>query len=763
MTWPGCVPEPSGAAPQPRRGADGSFSLWSPGFAEGFHGAEGALREARRKFVAPAGLEHFQPGETLTVLELAVGTGTNTAALLEVVEARGLQLHWWGLEIDRQPQALALADAGFRAQWPAPVLHRLQELLQGPGLLWGDARRRLPELLAPLAGRCDLVLHDAFSPRHCPELWSVELLSQLAVLLAPRGRLLTYCSAAGVRSGLRLAGLELAAIAAADHGRWSDGTAASPVPLPAEQGLRPLSAMEEEHLASRAGVPYRDPSAADASAAILARRREEQQQTAAGSTSAWRRRWGLTGAGRFPASRPALPMLAVAILAAGKGTRMKSDLPKVLQPLAGATLVERVLRSCRHLGPQRQLLIVGHQAARVEASLARHDGLEFVLQEPQNGTGHAVQQLLEPLAGFSGELLVLNGDVPLLRQETLEQLLARHRASGAAVTLLTARLADPTGYGRVVADEAGNVSAIVEHRDCSEEQRRISLTNAGIYCFDWQKLAQVLPQLRTDNDQGELYLTDTVAMLQPAVHLEVADAGETTGINDRLQLAQCEALLQQRLREHWMREGVSFIDPASCTLSDDTRFGRDVVVEPQCHFRGSTTIGAGCRIGPGCLIEDSSLAEGVQVVHSVLNGARVAEGCSVGPFAQLRNGAELGPDCRIGNFVEVKNSRLESGVKANHLSYLGDADLGSQVNIGAGTITANYDGVNKHRTVIGAGSKTGANSVLVAPIRLGERVTVAAGSTLTQDVPAGALAFGRARQQVKHDWQGPQSPASPVS
>ncbi len=448
-------------------------------------------------------------------------------------------------------------------------------------------------------------------------------------------------------------------------------------------------------------------------------------------------------------------MLAVAILAAGKGTRMKSDLPKVLQPLAGATLVERVLRSCSHLGPQRQLLIVGHQAERVRSSLADHAGLEFVLQEPQNGTGHAVQQLLEPLAGFSGELLVLNGDVPLLRPETLEQLLERHRASGAAVTLLTARLADPSGYGRVFADDAGNVSAIVEHRDCSAEQRANTLTNAGIYCFNWQKLAAVLPQLRTDNDQGELYLTDTVAMLRPAVHLEVADPGETNGINDRLQLAQCEALLQQRLREHWMREGVSFIDPASCTLSDDTHFGRDVVVEPQCHFRGSTTVGAGCHIGPGCLIEESTLAAGVRVLHSVLSGATVAEGCSVGPFAQLRNGTELGPECRIGNFVEVKNSRLESGVKANHLSYLGDADVGSGVNVGAGTITANYDGVRKHRTVIGAGSKTGANSVLVAPIQLGEGVTVAAGSTLTQDVPSGSLAFGRARQQVKADWKGP--------
>ena len=448
-------------------------------------------------------------------------------------------------------------------------------------------------------------------------------------------------------------------------------------------------------------------------------------------------------------------MLAVAVLAAGKGTRMKSDLPKVLQPLAGATLVERVLASCRHLAPQRQVLIVGHQAERVEQSLAALPGLEFVLQQPQNGTGHAVQQLLAPLHDFEGELLVLNGDVPLLRQETLEQLLEHHRSSGAAVTLLTARLPDPSGYGRVFADEEGVVSAIVEHRDCSETQRANNLINAGIYCFDWRRLAAVLPVLTTDNDQGELYLTDTVAMLSPATHLEVADADEISGINDRQQLAQCEAALQERLRQHWMAEGVSFTDPASCTLSEGTRFGRDVLVEPQCHFRGTNTIGAGCRIGPGCLIEDSQLAEGVEVLHSVLREAAVGPGCHVGPFAQLRAGARLEKDCRIGNFVEVKNSQLGEGVKANHLSYLGDADLGAGVNVGAGTITANYDGVRKHRTVVGAGSKTGANSVLVAPIVLGEGVTVGAGSTLTKDVPAGALALARARQLIKENWQGP--------
>jgi bifunctional UDP-N-acetylglucosamine pyrophosphorylase/glucosamine-1-phosphate N-acetyltransferase len=449
-------------------------------------------------------------------------------------------------------------------------------------------------------------------------------------------------------------------------------------------------------------------------------------------------------------------MLAVAVLAAGKGTRMKSNLPKVLQPLAGATLVERVLASARNLRPERRLLIVGHQAERVEQQLSAVGGLEFVLQQPQNGTGHAVQQLLDPLANFEGELLVLNGDVPLLRAETIDQLVSTHRTSGAQVTLLTARLHDPTGYGRVFADEQGVVSNIIEHRDCSQEQRRNNLTNAGIYCFNWTALAEVLPKLSTDNDQGELYLTDTVAMLTKAMHVEVADPDEVNGINNRQQLAQCETMLQERLRHHWMAEGVTFVDPASCTLSEGCQFGRDVVIEPQTHLRGRCQIGDESRLGPGSLIEDAELGRGVTVVMSVVREATVGDGVCIGPFAHLRPAAVIGNNCRIGNFVEVKKSTVGEASKVNHLSYIGDAELGASVNVGAGTITANYDGVNKHRTVIGDGSKTGANSVLVAPIQLGNKVTVAAGSTLTKNVPDGALALGRAKQLIKENWAGPQ-------
>ena len=450
-------------------------------------------------------------------------------------------------------------------------------------------------------------------------------------------------------------------------------------------------------------------------------------------------------------------MLAVAVLAAGKGTRMKSALPKVLQPLAGAPLVERVLEATAGLEPSRTLLIVGHQAERVQQILAAHASTpEFVLQQPQNGTGHAVQQLLEPLGDFDGDLLVLNGDVPLLRESTLAGLLEQHRSSGRAVTLLTAHLDDPTGYGRVFCGIDGRVQQIVEHRDCSAEQRANTLINAGIYCFHWPRLRQVLPQLRSDNDQGELYLTDTVELLADAGHVVVDDLAEIMGINDRQQLAACEGLLQERLRRHWMAQGVTFVDPASCTLSEGTCFGRDVVVEPQTHFRGTCRIGDECRLGPGSVISDSQLGDDVQVVLSLVNGARLAAGCRVGPYAHLRPEADLESGVRIGNFVEVKKSRIGADTKINHLSYVGDADFGRNVNVGAGTVTANYDGVNKHRTVIGDDSKTGANSVLVAPITLGRGVTVGAGSALTKDVPDGALALGRARQTVIANWSGPR-------
>ena len=447
-------------------------------------------------------------------------------------------------------------------------------------------------------------------------------------------------------------------------------------------------------------------------------------------------------------------MLAVAILAAGKGTRMRSAHPKVLQPLAGATLVDWVLQCCEPLNPQRRLLVVGHQAERVQQHLqGNHQGLEFVLQQPQRGTGHSVQQLLQPLGNFTGTLLVLNGDVPLLRSSTLHKLVQHHHQSAGAVTVLAAHMEDPHGYGRVFCNDQQRVTAIVEDRDCTPEQRRNTRINAGVYCFHWPSLAAVLPRLKADNQQGELYLTDAVGLLEPATQLTVEDGTEISGVNDRSQLAACEQVLQQRLRQQWLAAGVSFLDPASCSLSPGTRFGRDVVVAPQSHFLGNNSIGDGCRIGPSALIEDSQLEADVEVIFSVVRQARLARGSTVGPFAHLRPGAVLGERCKVGNFVEVKNSRLDAEVKASHLSYLGDAQLGRGVNVGAGTVTANFDGTSKHPTTIGEDSSIGANSVLVAPVTIGRGVTVAAGSTITRDVTDGALAIARCRQVEKQGWR----------
>ncbi len=447
-----------------------------------------------------------------------------------------------------------------------------------------------------------------------------------------------------------------------------------------------------------------------------------------------------------------IPMLAVAVLAAGKGTRMKSSLPKVLQPLAGSTLVERVLKSFSKLEADRCLLIIGHQGELVKEHLGHRKGVEFVLQSPQNGTGHAIQQLIPLLTNFDGELLVLNGDVPLLREETIKELVTEHRNRNARVTFLSSRVEDPTGYGRVFANDEGLVSKIIEHKDCNQKELSNNLTNAGIYCFDWKSLEKVLPKLEGKNEQQELYLTDTVAMLTPALHIEVDDSGEVSGVNDRKQLAICEELIQTRLRQYWMKEGVTFIDPSSCTLSEECLFGKDVVIEPQTHLRGSCLIGDESNLGPGTLIKDSILGKRTQVTHSVISQVKVGDEVKVGPFAHLRPGTNIESNCRIGNFVEVKKSQISTGSKVNHLSYIGDAILGEEVNIGAGTITANFDGVNKHQTVIGHRSKTGANSVLVAPIVLGTDVTVGAGSTLTRNVPDFALAISRAKQLIKEGW-----------
>ena len=453
-------------------------------------------------------------------------------------------------------------------------------------------------------------------------------------------------------------------------------------------------------------------------------------------------------------------MLAVAILAAGKGTRMRSTLPKVLQPLNGISLIERVLSSCKEVNPERRLLIVGHEAEKVKKALGHYSKLEFILQQPQNGTGHAIQQLQPTLENFEGDLLVLNGDVPLLRSSTIKDLLVKHRSFKSGVTFLSTKISNPKGYGRVFADESGKVSSVIEDKDCNHEQRKNTLTNSGIYCFDWKQLNQIISTLSDNNAQKEIYLTDAIAKFPKAMHVEVDDPKEVWGINDRIQMAQCEAFHQERLRNYWMKEGVSFIDPTSCTLSDQCEFGIDVVIEPQTHLRGACHIGNNCHLGPGSFIKDSTLGDRVIAHHSVIDKVKISNNVVIGPFSHLRPESEISSNCKIGNFVEIKKSIIAEDSRISHLSYIGDSLIGKHVNIGAGTITANYDGTNKNKTIIGAHSKTGANSVLVAPINIGSNVTVGAGSTLTKDVTNNSLAIERSKQLVIKDWIPNSQPLS---
>jgi len=449
-------------------------------------------------------------------------------------------------------------------------------------------------------------------------------------------------------------------------------------------------------------------------------------------------------------------MVAVAILAAGRGTRMKSDLPKVLHELGGRSLVQWVLESARGLRPSRRLAIVGYEGDRVRNSLTEAypgEEIEFVEQKEQLGTGHAIQQLLPHLEGFTGDLLVLNGDVPLLRPETLEQLMDLHKKQGNAATILTANLPNPTGYGRVFCDSQNCVKQIVEHRDCTDAQKQNHRINAGVYCFNWPALANILPDLKADNDQQEYYLTDTVRHLDPVMAVDVDDFREIMGINNRRHLAEAHDILQDWVKEAWMDAGVTLIDPDSITIDDTVELEADVIIEPQTHLRGRTTIRSGSRIGPGSLIENSQIGANVTVLYSVISDSAIADNTRIGPYAHLRGHADVGAGCRIGNFVELKNATVGDRTNIAHLSYIGDATLGQQVNVGAGTITANYDGVKKHHTTIGDRTKTGSNSVLVAPITVGEDVTIAAGSVITDDVPDDCLAIARERQTIKPGWR----------
>jgi bifunctional UDP-N-acetylglucosamine pyrophosphorylase/glucosamine-1-phosphate N-acetyltransferase len=449
--------------------------------------------------------------------------------------------------------------------------------------------------------------------------------------------------------------------------------------------------------------------------------------------------------------------LHVVILAAGKGTRMKSALPKVIHPLAGRPIIEHVLGTASALKAADTVLVVGHEADQVRSALAGYPALQFVVQAPQLGTGHALLQTESILAGRTGTVLLLYGDVPLLRASTLEQLLERHHAERAAATVLTAELDEPYGYGRIVRDASGRIERIVEERDASGPEQAIREINSGIYAFSLVNLFDALRGLATDNAQGEYYLTDLVAAYRrrglTVETLRLDDETELRGVNSRLDLADLSRVMFDRTRRSLMMNGVTLDDPATAYIENGVEIGPDTVIGPGVTITGTTVIGRGCHVHAGCRISSSRLADEVTVLdHSVIVQSDIGTGATLGPFAHIRPESIVGAQARVGNFVELKKTNLGAGSKANHLAYLGDAVIGERTNIGAGTITCNYDGVKKHQTVIGDDVFIGSDSQLVAPVTIGSGAYVAAGSSITADVPADALAVARSRQTNKAGW-----------
>ena len=446
-------------------------------------------------------------------------------------------------------------------------------------------------------------------------------------------------------------------------------------------------------------------------------------------------------------NRGEAPIFA-AILAAGRGTRMRSNRAKVLHTLCGVPMVNYVISATRPLAPERTLVVVGHQAGEVEAVLPEE--AEPVLQKEQRGTGDAVKVALEATREEEGTLLVVNGDGPLISERTLSRLIQRHRSAGVGATVLVADVPDPTGLGRV-SEEAG-VVRIVEEKDASEAERGISLVNLGLYAFELSEIRQALEETGTDNSQGELYLTDALEIIgrrSRAVTYVLENPEEATLVNDRVQLAKAEEVLSRSILDSHMRSGVTVRDPNSTHIEAGVEIGRDTIVLPGTVLRGETRIGADCVIGPHSDLKDTVVEDGATVEHSVSRGARVGPGAGVGPYSYLRPGAVLGPGAKVGAYCEIKNTFVGAGSKIPHLSYVGDAEIGEDVNLGAGTITANYDGENKNRTVIEDGVFTGVNTNLIAPIRVGRGAYLGAGSTANKDIPPGKLAVGAPARVIR--------------
>jgi bifunctional UDP-N-acetylglucosamine pyrophosphorylase/glucosamine-1-phosphate N-acetyltransferase len=452
-----------------------------------------------------------------------------------------------------------------------------------------------------------------------------------------------------------------------------------------------------------------------------------------------------------------MPDVHVVVLAAGKGTRMKSTLPKVLHRAGGLPLIEQVFRSADALSPQTITVIIGHQAEALREGLGERLGLQFAVQEPQLGTGHAVLQAEPALRGRTGTVVLLSGDVPLLRSATLGELVRVHAERRASATVLTAVLEDPYGYGRIVRGADGSIEAIVEHRDATPEQRQIAEINSGIYAFDLAPLFDALRQVSASNAQGEYYLPDLISIYRSrglGVETVVADdPREILGVNSRKELADVTAVLKTRRNEELMESGVTLVDPATTFVGADVTIAADTTIHPGVYLEGRTRIGAGCVIHSGVRIVDSTVDDGVTINNfCVIVESHVARGARIGPFAHIRPQSHVGEDAHVGNFVELKKTALGRGSKANHLSYLGDATIGEKVNVGAGTITCNYDGVSKHQTIIEDGAFIGSDSQLIAPVRIGKGAYVAAGSSVTDDVPPESLAIARSKQTNKEGW-----------
>lgn len=450
-------------------------------------------------------------------------------------------------------------------------------------------------------------------------------------------------------------------------------------------------------------------------------------------------------------SRPA----AVVILAAGEGTRMKSRTAKVLHSLCGRTMLGHTLAAAGALDPHRIVVVAGHGREQVSAEVARQaPGAQVVVQEQQLGTGHAVRMVTEALGVFPGTVVVTYGDMPLLRGQTLGELVSRHRESGDAVTVLTAR-GDSAGYGRIVRDAGGALLRIVEERDATPAERAIDEYNSGCYAFDGTLLADAIKRVTTHNDQNQEYLTDVVEILRHdgyPIGTVQADVAEVAGINDRVQLAAARRALNDRILRDWMLAGVTIIDPASTWVDVTVTIGQDSEIGPQTQLEGRTVIAEGARVGPGCLLQDTTVGEGAVVLHAVCRQAEIGAGATIGPYAYLRPGASIGQDAHIGAHVELKKAMVGPGAKVPHLTYVGDAHIGAGANIGAGTIFANYDGEAKYHTTVGEHAFIGSNTVLVAPVTVGDGAYTAAGSAITGDVPPGDLGIARGRQHNSEEW-----------